>query len=1084
MLSSPPLKYGDIPENSSIRRFKYATFQGGGMKGLGFVGVIEAMEACGVMDQLEEVAGSSAGAIVALLVALGYTAREIRQEMMALNFLTLQDKEVPGWFESSGLKDVLFHGGFQALKEADKFALLNKLPVVKQLIALASLPGQAIKAAESVEDVLELAFGQDLGLWKGEALLNLLARLVARKTGNPNLTFADLALLAEQHPGKFRALHLTGSNLTTKKLEIYNAANWPDLPLIEAVRISASFPGAFRPVIKPLTSKEEYELMQEDPKKRVVPVRVDGGLLQNLPDIFNHPPYYMPTKNEPGNPEVLALSFLDPESKNPPKFRNGLDLVKALYSTVMSEDDLREKYKNRIAYINPKNVGTLEFDANLEKRLALANSSDAIWILFMNIIESEKGKKKKYEEMTIEELIRNKVAMQRMLMLKSKAVRLNPAAEPLITDLRKIDQLMRIANIPEKDQKEMEEREKARIERRLKGVAQMNYTDEELQALCVNKQRELTRVHQELKKKLKQLKLVKVGFEFRMTELAARHIHKTFQNEFVKQLEKFSDFQNLIKKNRDEKIQLELQKASLEAGLSDAEFDRRAKALDKELAALLHEKDLYFRGTLYSVQNDGLMYHFFQELQEDSKDINFSIPTGFDEVIRFYAKQHHYCTGLINEVKSEIRHYRQEKELFLNYANSFARRKETSERYETLKDLHTELDKSLFQKTGLIAKINNYLVDAKPTLRNITTIVMQGIAFGAFLIRMAVTWPIFGIAHIIRRSSPSDSKLRSTADRMIEALKLPNLFKQDRLREFRKKTAKLLKVLDDNYVSADTSEHTYLYKLLAFHLKNTGLEASDIFPKKEEETDEAYQKRIKAVAKKLEHIAPEPSALSEEGNLLPSRRNVAKLRKDVLEEVLDLNKKTESKIEIELKSIRDKSNINNSINKNSREASQRNRANQQVLEQNLALIHKEFLQTANERIKRGLGLTTADMIEYIDSASKLKKSIPQEVMEQYLRHVNNKVSRQRLVTEEEIKLFKKFSRLLGTEIPDLVRKVYGNFLLQKLEHRDKEWKDVKEFKEGLDYVIKRRFDERHHAKKPEYHPTKPKKPPLPKPKHE
>jgi predicted acylesterase/phospholipase RssA len=68
---SSEIKYDDIPETSGIRKIKYLTLQGGGMKGLGYVSALEQLESCGVMDQLEAVAGSSAGAIVATLIALG-----------------------------------------------------------------------------------------------------------------------------------------------------------------------------------------------------------------------------------------------------------------------------------------------------------------------------------------------------------------------------------------------------------------------------------------------------------------------------------------------------------------------------------------------------------------------------------------------------------------------------------------------------------------------------------------------------------------------------------------------------------------------------------------------------------------------------------------------------------------------------------------------------------------------------------------------------------------------------------------------------------------------------------------------------
>lgn len=53
-------------------------FQGGGAKGLSYQGVIEAMEDAGYLKFIKMVAGTSAGALMGLPVAMGYTADEIR----------------------------------------------------------------------------------------------------------------------------------------------------------------------------------------------------------------------------------------------------------------------------------------------------------------------------------------------------------------------------------------------------------------------------------------------------------------------------------------------------------------------------------------------------------------------------------------------------------------------------------------------------------------------------------------------------------------------------------------------------------------------------------------------------------------------------------------------------------------------------------------------------------------------------------------------------------------------------------------------------------------------------------------------
>ncbi|MCF6094172.1 patatin-like phospholipase family protein [Microaerobacter geothermalis] len=71
-----------------------AVFEGGGVKVLGFLGAISILEREGY--QWNRLAGTSAGAIIASLIAAGYTAREIKVEMDHLDFKKFRDRSV--WF--------------------------------------------------------------------------------------------------------------------------------------------------------------------------------------------------------------------------------------------------------------------------------------------------------------------------------------------------------------------------------------------------------------------------------------------------------------------------------------------------------------------------------------------------------------------------------------------------------------------------------------------------------------------------------------------------------------------------------------------------------------------------------------------------------------------------------------------------------------------------------------------------------------------------------------------------------------------------------------------------------------------------
>ena len=61
-----------------------AVFEGGGVKGIGLVGAIKAVEEFGY--NFKNLAGTSAGAIVASLLAVGYTTNEIKSIMDGLEY--------------------------------------------------------------------------------------------------------------------------------------------------------------------------------------------------------------------------------------------------------------------------------------------------------------------------------------------------------------------------------------------------------------------------------------------------------------------------------------------------------------------------------------------------------------------------------------------------------------------------------------------------------------------------------------------------------------------------------------------------------------------------------------------------------------------------------------------------------------------------------------------------------------------------------------------------------------------------------------------------------------------------------------
>src|SRR5205807_629262 len=75
-----------IIEEIPAPRIEYLVFEGAGVRGSAYGGVIQELERAQIISSIKHVAGSSVGSIAALLIALGYTAEEINQKLDKIYF--------------------------------------------------------------------------------------------------------------------------------------------------------------------------------------------------------------------------------------------------------------------------------------------------------------------------------------------------------------------------------------------------------------------------------------------------------------------------------------------------------------------------------------------------------------------------------------------------------------------------------------------------------------------------------------------------------------------------------------------------------------------------------------------------------------------------------------------------------------------------------------------------------------------------------------------------------------------------------------------------------------------------------------
>lgn len=74
---------------------KNLIFKGGGVLGIAYAGAIRELEYKGILQNIERVAGTSAGAITAALVTLKYTGAEIQDIVSNTDFSSFEDRENP-----------------------------------------------------------------------------------------------------------------------------------------------------------------------------------------------------------------------------------------------------------------------------------------------------------------------------------------------------------------------------------------------------------------------------------------------------------------------------------------------------------------------------------------------------------------------------------------------------------------------------------------------------------------------------------------------------------------------------------------------------------------------------------------------------------------------------------------------------------------------------------------------------------------------------------------------------------------------------------------------------------------------------
>ncbi|KXJ23340.1 Uncharacterized protein R571 [Exaiptasia diaphana] len=165
--------------------FENLIFEGGGNKGMAYVGALQVLESAGVMKKIKRVAGASAGAITAALIAIGFNSQELKE------------------FLDQDLKKIL----------------------VDHNCGYCSLLPNLLKG-----------FG-----WNpGKKLIKWFGEQLRERAGDADVTFREVL----ERFGTELCVVVT--NLNQMSVEYFHPKTTPNTPIRRAIRMSVALPGVFQ----------------------------------------------------------------------------------------------------------------------------------------------------------------------------------------------------------------------------------------------------------------------------------------------------------------------------------------------------------------------------------------------------------------------------------------------------------------------------------------------------------------------------------------------------------------------------------------------------------------------------------------------------------------------------------------------------------------------------------------------------------------------------------------------------------------------------------------------------------------------
>jgi NTE family protein len=317
-------------------QFRNLIFEGGGVKGIAYVGAMQVLNQRGILKNIRRVGGTSAGAINALLFTLGFDIPSQLQLLESTNFKKFMD---------------------------DSFCIIQDINRLTKLF----------------------------GWFKGDFFSSWAGKLIKEKLGNEKATFKDLK---DKKDKKRPDLYMIGTNLSTGYSEVFSHERQPNMPLAEALRISMSIPlffaakrygprkdvyvdgGVMLNYPIKLFDRERYIERKE---KRIAARATEYYNIENAMFLLKKPKRsrYVYNRQTLGmrldtSEEIALFRYNEPIKGE--KIDSFTDYARKLFSAIMHAQENQHLHSDdwqRTIYINTLDVKTTNFSLSDDKKKAL-----------------------------------------------------------------------------------------------------------------------------------------------------------------------------------------------------------------------------------------------------------------------------------------------------------------------------------------------------------------------------------------------------------------------------------------------------------------------------------------------------------------------------------------------------------------------------------------------------------------------------------------------------------------------------------------------------------------------------------------